>query len=713
MSPVSRRTFLAAAGGTALVLGVVPGFRRLRVLTGEAAEIEREAGRLNAFVSIDASGKVTLVTHRAEMGQGAYSVVPQMLAEELEVDYATVEIVVAEGDSARYGSQITGGSSTVRGSLTQLLVAGATARDLLVRAAAQRWGVPPAECRAERGTVVHPASTRRAGYGELVADAARLEPAPKVPLKPRARYTVIGKSLPRRDLPAKVNGSAVFGLDFRLPGMQFAVVERSPRFVGRVKRFDATASLKVPGVTKVVKVERDVFGHRREGVAVVATNTWAAIQGRRALEVEWDDGDAPAVDTETLYARMREAVRSPGNHFRSQGAASVALERATDVLDVTYETPYQAHACMEPLNCVAHVTADSAEIWGPIQGPDWVRGHLADALGLPLEKVRVHMTFLGGGFGRKAFTDWTHEAAMVSKAVGGPVQVVWTREDDLTQGPFRPGMVYRCRGAVANGRVLAFEGTMAGQNMNAQEPGSDPRAFNRDVVEGIHEGWFDAIGHWRFGDAPLEAPIPVMWWRSVYSSTNAFAYESFVDELAAKAGVDPFTFRRRHLRDARVTALLDRLAQVSGWDGRAKGQGYGLALTHCFGSSAGHVVKVRRAGSGVAIVRVWSVIDCGLAVNPDGVKAQVEGSVVMALAAACTHEMTFAGGVAAKRNFDAYRLPLLRDVPPIEVHVIESEHPPGGAGEPGLPGVAPALCNAIADLAGTRIRRLPFDLARI
>lgn len=710
---VSRRTFLATAGGAALVLGIVPGLRRLRVMSGEAAELEREAGRLNAWVSIDAAGLVTLVTHRAEMGQGAYSVVPQILAEELEVDYESVRIVVADGDSDRYGSQVTGGSSTVRDGLMPLLTAGATARDLLVRAAAQRWGVAPAECAADRGTVLHAATGRRAAYGELVADASRLMPSAKVPLKAREKYRLIGKSLRRRDVPAKVNGSAVFGLDVRVPGMRFAVVERSPRFEGKVKRIDDTAARRVPGVTHVVKVTRDVFGHQREGVAVVATSTWAAMQGRRALKVEWDDAGIPPIDSASLYTEMRALVRQPGIPFRSQGAAAVALDGATDVLDVTYETPYQAHACMEPMNCVAHVTADRAEIWGPIQGPDWVRGHLAGALGLPLEKVTVHMTFLGGGFGRKAFTDWTHEAAMVSKAIGGPVQVVWTREDDLTQGPFRPGMVYRCRGAVANGRVHAFEATMAGQNMSTQEPGADPRAYNRDIIEGIHAGWFDAIGHWRFGDAPLKAPVPVMWWRSVYSSTNGFAYESFVDELAAKAGIDPFTFRRRHLTDERTRALLDTLARVSGWDGRARGQGFGLALTHCFDSSAGHVVKVRRAEQGVAIERIWSAIDCGLAVNPDGVKAQVEGSVVMALAAACTHEMTFTEGRAALRNFDAYRLPMVRDVPPIEVHVLESEHPPGGAGEPGLPGVAPALCNAIADLTGRRIRRLPFDLAAV
>jgi isoquinoline 1-oxidoreductase subunit beta len=709
MSGISRRAFVAttgvAAAGIALVVAVGP-WRTRRSTDATAGGSDG----LGAFIRIGTDGVVTIVAHRAEMGQGAYSVVPQIVAEELEVPYEAVRVELADGDPARYGNQTTGGSSTVRNGMEALLVAGATARDMLVRAAAQRWSVAPSECTAVAGVVRHAASGRDAAYGALVADASLLQPASDVPLKPRHAYRLIGQSPPRKDIPLKVTGAAVFGLDVRRPGMRYAVVARNPRWQGRLASFDGAAALRVPGVTHVVPVTREVFGHLRDGVAVVATSTWAAMQGRNALQVAWDDAATPPVHTDALYDTLRQRVRADGLIYQGRGAASVALDGTPDVVDAVYETPYQAHACMEPLNCVADVTADRAEIWAPVQAPDWVRAQLATSLGLPHERVTVHMTFLGGGFGRKAFTDWTHEAAMVSKAIGGPVQVVWTREDDLTQGPFRPGMVYRCRGVLARGRVLALEGTMAGQNMSTQEPGADVHAFNRDVLEGLAPGWFDAVDHWRFGNAPVEVPVPVMWWRSVYASTNAFAYESFVDELAKQAGADPFAFRRAHLTDARSQALLDRIASLSGWDGRARGQGFGLALTHCFGSTCAHVVKVRRAETGVAVERVWAVLDCGLAVHPDNVKAQVEGSIVMALGAALQHAVTFADGRAVQQNFDTYRLPQLRDVPPMVVDIMPSDAAPGGAGEPGLPGVAPALANAIADLTGQRLRRMPFAL---
>lgn len=711
MSPrVSRRAFVATGAGAVLVVGVAVASRRFAVF-GSTAEADAASGRLNAWVQIDADGQVTLTTHRAEMGQGAYSVVPQILAEELEVDYEAVRIVVADGDGARYGSQVTGGSTTVRESIPRLLAAAATARDLLVRAAAQAWGVPAAECRATKGTVRHDASGRTAHYGELVATAATLKPAWRPALKARAEYAVIGQPVPRRDVPSKVDGSAVYGIDVRVPGMRYAVVERSPRFRGRVASVDDSAALAVPGVERVVRVERDVFGHAREGVAVVATSTWAAMQGRRALRVTWDDAGIAPVDSGTLAERLRAAAREPGLTHKERGKVEAAL--CADALDVVYETPYQAHACMEPLNCTAHVTADRCEIWGPIQGPDWVQNHLAGVLGLPREQVIVHMTMLGGGFGRKAFMDYPHEAALLSKAIGSPVQVVWSREDDLTAGPFRPGMVYRCRGAVAKGRVTAFETVMAGQNMDRQGPDAKAAA-NANVVEGLPEDWFDAIPRWRFADVHVETPIPVMWWRSVYASTNGFAFESFVDELAHAAGADPLAFRRAHLASARVQRLLDRLDELSGWSRRPPKSGWGMSLTHSFGSYAAHVVQVERApAGGVRIARVLSLLDCGLAVNPDGVKAQLEGSAVMALGAACTHAVTFADGAAVASNFDTYRMPLLADVPRIEAHVMPSDAPPGGAGEPGLPGVAPALANAIFDLTGTRVRRLPLDLAAL
>ncbi len=718
VTPPSRRAFLTT-GGTALVLGfVVPRLARAEglatatgILTPDAAAA---AGvQLNAFVSIDTAGKVTLVTHRAEMGQGAYSVVPQILAEELEVDLAAIAIVVAEGDSQKYGSQLTGGSSTVRGGITQLLKTGATARDMLVRAAAARWNVAPDSCQARLGQVTHTATGRMLGYGALVEDAAKLAPNKDVPLKDRKDWTLIGKPIPRQDTPLKVNGAAKFGIDVRVPGMLYAVVERSPRFVGKVKRFDATKALAVPGVKHVVKTERDNFGKMREGVAVVATSTWAAMKGRRALIVEWDDTGIPEVSSASLTAAMKSSLAGAPLSAKTKGDVAAALGAAPAV-DATYETPYQAHACMEPINCTAHVTDTSAEIWGPVQAPDWNRGHLAGALKLPMDKVKVNMTFLGGGFGRKAFTDFPLEAALVSRAVKAPVQVVWTREDDLSAGPFRPGALYHLRGALKDGKISAIEATMAAQNLMEQEPGDTPKKPNDNVTEGLPEAYLETIPNYRFGDIPLAAPVPVMWWRSVYSSTNGFAYESFLDEMARAAKMDPIAFRRQHFDSPRLHALADTLEAVSGWKQRKAGEGFGMSLTYCFSSWAAHVVKVSKArNSGIRIDKVWTVIDCGVAVNPDVIRQQVEGSIVMALGAAVTHEVTFAAGGAAKKNFDTYPLPRLRDIPPIEVHIMDNGEAAGGVGEPGLPGLTPALTNAIYDLTGTRIRKLPFDLAKV
>ncbi len=711
----SRRAFLTT-GGTALVLGfVVPRLARAEglangIMTPEAASA---AGvQLNAFVSIDTAGKVTLMSHRSEMGQGAYSVVPQILAEELEVDIATIAIVVAEGDPQKYGSQLTGGSSTVRGGITQLLKTGATARDMLVRAAATRWNVAPDTCKARLGQVTHTASGRTLGYGALVEDAAKLTPNKDVALKDRKDWTLIGKPIPRADTPLKVNGSARFGIDVRIPGMLFAVVERSPRFVGKVKSFDATKALLVPGVKHVVKTERDVFGKMREGVAVVATSTWAAIKGRRALVVEWDNTGIPEVSSASLTAALKTSLSSKPLNAKTKGDVAAALG-ATPAVDAIYETPYQAHACMEPINCTAHVTDTAAEIWGPVQAPDWNRGHLAGALKLPMEKVKVNMTFLGGGFGRKAFTDFPLEAALVSRAVKAPVQVVWTREDDLSVGPFRPGAIYHLRGALKDGKISAIEATMAAQNLMEQEPGDTPKKPNDNVTEGLAETYLEMVPNYQFGDVPLVSPVPVMWWRSVYSSTNSFAYESFLDEMARAAKMDPIAFRRQHFDSPRLHALVDKLESVSGWKDRKAGTGYGMSLTYCFSSWAAHVVKVSKAGTGIRIDKVWTVLDCGVAVNPDVIRQQVEGSIVMALGAAVTHEVTFAMGSAVKKNFDTYQLPRLRDIPPIEVHIMENGEPAGGVGEPGLPGLTPALTNAIYDLTGSRIRKLPFDLAKV
>ncbi len=713
---ISRRNFIKLSGltGAALTLGFSPP------TNGKEAEIinpfatDSSGIELNAWISIDTTGKVTITNHRAEMGQGSYQAVPQIIAEELEIDLNQVNIIFGAGNNKKYGSQITGGSSTVRGSYKNLLRLSASAREMLIEAAVKKWNVSKSECYAENGKVIHKPTGKKYGYGELVEAASKLEPPKNVLLKNPKEYKVLRKPLPRQDNPQKVNGKAIFGIDFKLPGMMYAVVERSPRFEGKVKSINDAETKKIPGVKYVLKVNRDVFNNMREGVAVVADNLWAAMQGRKALKVEWDDSAFPHHSTEQLYSTLREMSKGEIISYRTKGNFSAAFENAEKKMEAFYETPYESHSCMEPLNCTAHVTDDQCEIWGPIQAPDWIQSNLSAHLKLPMEKVTVNMTFLGGGFGRKAFTDYPYEAAMISKEIKAPVQVVWTREDDMTVGPFRPGMVYRCKAGLNNGKISAFETKMAGQNMGQQEPGADKKGYNDSVTEGLLEPYFNSFPHHSFGDAPLDSPIPVMWWRSVYASTNGFAYESFIDELANEAGKDPLEFRKQHLWEERYQHLIDKLEEVSGWKSRKKNEGYGVAITECFSSIVGEVVKVSKGINGkVKIDKVWAVMDCGWYVNPDIIKAQVEGSIVMALGAATKHATHFTDGLAVEKNFNTYLMPRINEIPEIEVHVMENEEKAGGVGEPGLPPFTPALTNAIFDLTGKRIRVLPFNLDEV
>ena len=713
---ISRRNFIKLGGlsGAALTLGFsTSAFGKessAEIIKGDTAE--NLGIDLNAWISIDTSGKVTITNHRAEMGQGSFQSVPQIIAEELEVNLDQINIVFAQGNGKKYGSQVTGGSSTIRGNYKKLLKLSATAREMLIEAAAKKWSVAKSECYAENGFVIHKASGKKLGYGELVQEASKLEPPKEVALKNPKDYKVIRKSLARQDTPLKTNGTAIFGLDKKLPGMLYAVVERNPRFAGKVKSFDDSETKKIPGVKHVLKVNRDVFGNMQEGVAVVATNTWAAMQGRKVLKVEWDDTGFEHHNTDQLYAKMKEQLKGDVISYKTKGNFNAAFAKSDKKLEAMYETPYESHSCMEPLNCVANVTADACEIWGPIQGPDWIQGSLASHLKLPMEKVTVNMTFLGGGFGRKAFTDYPYEAAMISKEIKAPVQVIWTREDDMSMGPFRPGMVYQCKGGLdKNGAIAAFETKMAGQNMGTQNPGADKSGYNDSVTEGLLEPYFESIPHYSFGDSPLESPVPVMWWRSVYASTNGFALESFMDEMALEAGKDPLDFRRKHLGNPRYQELINKLEEVSGWKKRGKNEGYGVAITECFTSIVGEVVKVSKKPDGkLNIDKVWAVMDCGWYVNPNIISAQVEGSIVMALGAATKHATHFADGKAVEKNFNTYLMPRITDIGEIEVHVMDNEEKAGGVGEPGLPPFTPALTNAIFDLTGKRIRVLPFNL---
>ena len=668
---------------------------------------------LTSWISIDKTGLITLVNHRSEMGQGSFQSVPQIIAEELEVDLDKVNIVFATGDQSKYGSQITGGSSTVRGSYKALLLTGATAREMLVTAAANKWAVNKNDCYAKAGEVIHRPTGKKIGYGDLAEEASKLKPPTNIALKERKNYTIIGKPMPRQDTPLKTNGKAVFGLDKKLPGMLYAVVERNPRFMGKIKSFDDTAAKAIAGVKHVIKVEMPVFGTTRHGVAVVADNLWAAMQARKVLKVEWDDDGFEHVSSSQLYDRMKANLTQKTLSQRTGGDFDYAFEGAEKKVEAVYETPYESHSCMEPLNCIAHVQGDKCEIWGPIQGPDWIQKDISDKLKMPIENVKVNMTFLGGGFGRKAFTDYTTEAVLISKAINAPVQVVWTREDDMSQGPFRPGAVYGCKAGLKDGKMAAFQVKMSAQNMDHQWPGANKKIFNSSTTEGFLETYFESIPNYSFADMPTEAVIPVMWWRSVYSSTNGFAFESFIDELAHEAGKDPLDFRRSHVGE-RYQALIDKLEEKTGWKTRGKNEGWGVAITECFKTIVGEAVKVSRKADGkVTIDKVVAVMDCGWYVNPDIVQAQIEGSIVMALGAAAIHETHFEDGKAVEKNFDTYRMPRMSDTPVMDIYIMDNEEKPGGAGEPALPPFAPALCNAIFDLTGKRIRKLPFKLSDV
>lgn len=714
---LSRRNFIRISGmtGAALTIGYA-----LPSLANEAAEIftaqkaAEQGFELTAWISIDKSGKVTILNHRSEMGQGSFQAVPQMIAEELEVNLDNVKIAFAPGSQTKYGSQLTGGSSTVRGAYKGLLRTGATAREMLIEAAAKKWNVNRNECYAENGFVLHKPSGKKLGYGELVEDASKLTPPKDVKLKRREDYKIVGKPLARQDNPDKINGKAQFGLDVKIPGMMYAVVERSPRFRGKVKSFDDAAAKKIPGVKNVVKVSRPVFAYEFEGVAVVADSLWAALEGRKALKVEWDDAGFEHLSTEQLYARMKEDLKKPVLSQRTGGNADAAFQKSEKKVEAIYETPYESHSCMEPLNCTAHVKGDKVEIWGPIQAPDWIQQDVSGRLKVKPENVTVNMTFLGGGFGRKAFMDYTYEAVLLSKELNAPVQVVWTREDDTTQGPFRPGAVYECKGSIGGGRITSFAAKMAAQNMNHQwAPVPDKTSFNDSTVEGFPESYFETIPNYSFGDIPTESPIPVMWWRSVYSSTNGFAYESFIDELAHKAEKDPLEFRKQHLGE-RYRAVLEKLEELTNWKTKKKNDGWGVAITFCFDSIVGEAVKVSKKTDGkLKIDKVFAVMDCGWYVNPDIIRAQVEGSIVMAYGAAITHETHFKEGKAVETNFHQYKMPRITDTPEIEVHIMDNDEKPGGVGEPGLPPFAPALCNAIFDLTGKRIRKLPFNIDEV
>jgi isoquinoline 1-oxidoreductase beta subunit len=722
---MERREFVrvsATATGGLLVAAVVP----LTVRKALGADRAGPGVSLGPFVEIGADGSVTIASKNPEIGQGVKTSLPLLVAEELDVPWERVHVVQADLD-ARYGDQFAGGSTAVSDGWEGLRRAGATARHLLIAAAAARWNVEAAGCHTEAGAVVHRASGRRASYGSLAREAARLPVPGEVPVKAREAYRLIGTRVRGVDNAAIVTGRATYGIDARVPGMLYASVVHPP-FGHRIASVDDSRAHRVPGVVRIVRIDPLPSSlHLRAGVAVLAESTWAAMQGAGALEIRWEPLAGPPIDSSAVRTAMLAAVERPGEPVRQDGDVDAAFAAAARTVEATYEVPLLAHAAMEPINCLAHVRAGRAELWGPMQDPDGVRELAARVTGLDATAITVHMTRSGGGFGRRLMSDFCAEAAYLSKAARRPVQVLWTREEDLSQDFYRPCAVHRLRAAVSGeGRVIAWDQRLANPSRYAYAKADRPPVSSELYADDFPARCLDNV---RVTYALIESGIPGGAWRSTLHSSNAFAVQSFVDELAHATGRDPLTFRLELLGapreleygghggpvfdTGRLAGVLRLAAERAGWSGQLQaGRARGIAGHFTFGSYAAHVVEVSRdPGGTVRVDRFVVAVDCGQVVNLSGAEAQVQGGVLDGLSAALHGEITVEQGRVRQRNFDGYPLLRLHEAPPVEVHFVSSAAPPSGLGEPPLPPVAPALANAIFALTGTRLRRLPLDSA--
>ena len=707
---LSRRGFLkagaAAGGGLMLSLNLPLG-------SGEANAADDFVP--NAFIRIDRNGQVFLTMPYVEMGQGTYTSIPMLIAEELEVDLKQVRPEHAPPNEKLYanpllGVQATGNSNAVRGAWQPLREAGATAKTMLVSAAAKRWNVDPSSCRAQSGEVLHPPTGRRLKYGELAADAASVPVPANVALKRPEDFKLIGTRAKRLDTPAKVNGTAVYGIDVRPPGVKFATLAQSPAFGGRVRRVDDTTARAVKGVRQIVQLD--------DAVAVVADHMGAAKKGLAALKIEWDDGPHAKLNTDNIAQQLATATLSAGAVAKNIGDAEKAMAAAVTKVEAIYQVPFLAHATLEPMNCTAHVRKDGCEIWVGSQALARAQAGAAKTLGLPLDKVVVHNHLIGGGFGRRLDVDGVIRAVEIAKQVDGPVKVVWTREEDIQHDMYRPYWFDRISAALGeNGMPTAWHNRFAGSSVIARwlppgfKDGLDP-----DSTEGAIDLVYD-LPNFHVEFVRAEPPgIPTAFWRSVGPSHNVFVTESFVDELAAAAKQDAVAYRRALLdKSPRAKAVLELAAQKAGWGQPLPERvGRGVSVQFVFATYLAVVAEVEVSTAGnVRVRRVVCAVDCGTAVNPDTVQAQIQSATVFGITAALHGEITLKDGRVEQTNFDSYQMLRMDEAPAIEVYIVPSSEPPGGMGEAGTSAIVPAVTNAIFAATGKRLRKLPVDPAAL
>ncbi|MBJ7401944.1 MAG: xanthine dehydrogenase family protein molybdopterin-binding subunit [Bradyrhizobium sp.] len=703
---LSRRNFLVktALAGGGLVLSLSLPF-------GESKSSSAATFEPNAFIRIGPDGEVVLTMPYVEMGQGTYTSIPMLIAEELEVGLDQVRLEHAPPNEKLYanpllGVQATGNSNAIRGAWKPLREAGATARIMLIEAAARRWGVDAGHCRAEAGEVLHAPSGRRLKYGELAADAATIAPPAKVVLKNADEFKLIGTPVRRLDVSGKVNGSALYGIDVRLPGLKIATLAQSPVFGGRLKKVDDSAAMAIKGVRQIVRLD--------DAVAVVADHMGAAKKGLAALKIEWEDGPHAGLTTQDIARELEDATLKSGPVAQNIGDAAKALAGASTRVQASYHLPFLAHATMEPMNCTVHFRGHECEIWVGTQAIARVQAMAAKAAGLPPDKVTVHNHLIGGGFGRRLEADGAVRAVEIAKQVDGPVKVVWTREEDIQHDMYRPYWVDRIEaGLDESGRPVAWTNRFAGSSVIARWL---PPAFRNGLDPDTTEGAIDlvySLPNVHVEYVRVEPPgIKTAFWRSVGPSHNVFVTESFIDELAAAARQDAVAYRRALLdHNPRAKAVLDLAAEKAGWGTPLPpGRGRGVALQNVFGSHLAQVAEVEVAKDGsVRVHRVVCAMDCGIVVNPDTVQAQIQSGVMFGVTAALYGEITLKSGRVEQTNFDTYQMLRIDQAPAIEVYLVKSTEPPGGMGEAGTSGIVPAVANAIFAATGRRLRNMPID----
>ena len=717
-SAINRRKFLQLSGisGTGFLLGLSKnGWAGTAVSRFEGID---ETFSFTPLINIEKSGRITIFNTRPDVGQGTFQSVPSLIAEELEVSLEQVTIRQTGGEKLFGNTQWVGGSSSVRESYTTLRKVGASAKEMLVKAGAESWSVPLEECYADQGNIIHRPSGKKKSYGELAETASRYE-IPKEPkLKDPKDFKLLGKPVPRPDIPLKSSGRTVFGIDAVLPGMVYASVERSPVFGGKLISFDDTETRKIKGVLDVHPCNRIIGNKIYDGVGVVAETYWAALQGRKALKVKWDPGSNVNFNSKAYEQSLRDASKKEGLPHKPVGDFDDAFAKAPVKLEALYETPFVSHSPIEPMNCLASWhDNDKLDIIVSTQMPGDLKESVSKYYKIPDDHLNLTVTFNGGGFGRRLIHDFVYEAVDLSKKVGKPVKVIWTREDDTKQGPFRPPTFSAMKaGLASDGKAIAFQHKVISPSIDAiMNPGFDPNKVDGTMVEGISDQKYE-IPNMKNSFVYVQADIPLLWWRAVTSTTLAFSHESFIDEMAVKAKKDPLKYRLDMLTgESDSKNVLLKLREVSGWDKPLPaGRGRGIAQHEFFAGLCGYVVEVSKKDKGVKIDKIFAVIDMGTVVNPDTVKAQVEGAAVMALTAAIKGGITFDKGQVKQSNFHDNPIIRSNELPEVQVHILANGGPViKGAGEPGLPPFAPALCNAIFAATGKRIRKLPFDIKNI